>query len=317
MRKTGAPSGGVTWELFPGSDRLKNTQSLHRIKLPLGIHPVSGKRAMFVDEAGVTFPDQGSYLRQIQRVPCDVIETILEKDEKRKESYMFPVAKADQIIEKETALTKDLQSRLVRAVVERCALIRYLIQKAETTNYLPHGDRQVLLYVLAHLGDEGKKYLHQVMACCLNYKQNITQKHIDRLPDKPISCSRLRERYPQLSAELKCSCRFNRMPNTYPSPVLHAVKKSGPKPKEIKMPLVENAIPEEITGSSDAEVENVLKKMRNLRRQQENIDKSLKKCEQVLARFFDDNQIESLPVEAGTLVRVRSENGAAKWVIEL
>lgn len=317
MRKTGASSGGITWELFPGSDRLKNTQSLHRIKLPLGVHPVSGRRALFLDETGSVYPEQGLYLEQIKPVSLDIIERNLAEEETKNESKFISSASAKQILEKETALTKDVQSRIVREVVKRCSLIRYFIQKAESTNYLPHGDRQVLLYVLAHLGDEGKKYLHQVMACCLNYKQGVTQKHIDRLPGKPISCGRLRERYPQLSTELKCNCRFKRLPDTYPSPVLHAVNKNELPPKAVKMPLVENALPHEITSSTEDEIENVLKKMRNLRRQQENIGKSLEKCEQLLEKYFDEKQIDSLSVEAGNLVRLSGEDGKIKWVIEI
>jgi len=316
MRKAGEQSGGITWELFPGTDRLKNNQSLHRIKIPLGLHPVSGRRSLFVDETGAAVADQGGYLQLIKRIPLKQVENILVIEEKKSELLDFPALKIEQVIQKDSALILEAQGALIKPVVTGCALIRHLIQKAESTNYLPHADRQALLFVLAHLGEEGIAYLHLVIACCLNYDAKITQKHVDRLPEKPISCGRLRERYPQLSATLKCNCRFNRLPNTYPSPVLHALKKNSTKKTKISMPLVENAMPEKIEDEK-GDIEAILKRMQNLRRQQQGIEKSLDKCDQLLSAYFDNKQIDRLPVEAGLLVRVRTEDGRVKWVIEI
>lgn len=316
IRKAGEPSGGITWELFPGTDRLKNNQSLHRIKIPLGYHPLSGRRSLFVDETGAAIADQGGYLQLIRRIPLEQVEKVLALAEKRSELQDAPPLKTEEGKQKDSALILEAKGALIKPVVTGCALIRHLIQKAESTNYLPHADRQVLLFVLAHLGEEGAAYLHRVIACCLNYDKKITQKHIDRLPEKPISCGRLRERYPQLSATLKCNCRFNRLPNTYPSPVLHALKKSSATKTKISMPLVENAVPEKIEDEK-GDIEAILKRMQNLRRQQQGVEKSLHKCDQLLSAYFDNKQIDRLSVEVGTLVRVCLEDGKVKWIIEI
>ncbi len=37
----------------------------------------------------------------------------------------------------------------------------------------------------------------------------------------------------------------------------------------------------------------------------------------VLSKLFDDKDIESLPVEAGRLVRISNEDGSMKWIIEI
>jgi len=166
---------------------------------------------------------------------------------------------------------------------------------------------------MAHLGNEGKEYLHQVMACCLNYNHGITQKHINRLLGKPISCGRLREKYQELSAALKCNCRFKLLPNTYPSPVLHAVKKGETQP--IKLPVVEDSLSAK-TGDDIALVEEILKKMQNLRKQRQGIENSVKKCEQQLSAFFDRIETDQLVIEAGTLVRKRIGE-QVKWIIEI
>jgi len=313
MRKVGSPSGGVTWEVFPGTDRLKDAQPSPRIKLPLGRHPKSGRTGLFVDEMGFPFPSQGEYLQTVRRIPSALLEKIAAAEEKRQDIIGAEPAQSVAIQQKSSRLINEAGTFLVKPVVTKCGLMRYLIQKAEDTQYLPHQDRLSLLHVLVHLGDEGKEYLHRVMACCLNYNFGITQRQIDRSSGKPISCNRLREKYQALSAALKCNCRFKLLPNTYPSPVLHAVKKD--EIQQIKLPVVEAGFSAD-AGDDVSRAEELLKKMQNLRKQQQGVENSLKKCEQQLSALFDRLEIDCLKIEAGVLVRKRVRD-QQKWMIEI
>mgnify|MGYP006074156915 FL=1 len=94
-------------------------------------------------------------------------------------------------------------------------------------SYLSHFERLSVLYVFGHKGDEGKEFVHTVMGFTLNYQYSITQKFITKLPEKPVSCVKLREQYKLITAEYGCNCNFKRTKNCYPSPVLHAIKDSG------------------------------------------------------------------------------------------
>lgn len=314
MRRVGAPSGGVTWELIPGTDRLKNNQLSHCIKLPFGRHPKSGFLGLFVDETGFCFQNQGEYLQNIRRISTALVEKTVAVENKRRDNLDFGQNASTILLQKDSPLTNEAGAVLVKPVVAKCALVRFLILKAEDTQYLTHQDRLSLLHVLAHLGEEGTEYLHKVMACCLNYNWHITQKHIDRLPGKPISCNRLREKYQELTAALRCNCRFKLLPKNYPSPVLHAAKQG--KEKLMKLPLVEENSFIPLSGNNASQAEEILQKMQNLRKQQQGIENSLKKNEQQLQALFDRLETDRLVIESGTLVRRRVKD-KIKWIIEI
>lgn len=82
----------------------------------------------------------------------------------------------------------------------------------------------------------GKQFVHTIMAFTLNYQYHVTDRFIQRIPDKPISCLKLREQYKQITAEFGCSCNFRRTKNCYPSPVLHAIKSSGDVSDDVTIP---------------------------------------------------------------------------------
>ena len=55
------------------------------------------------------------------------------------------------------------------------------------------------------MGDEGREFVHTVMAFTLNYQYDTTEKFILKIPEKPISCAKLREQYKLITAEYGCS----------------------------------------------------------------------------------------------------------------
>ncbi len=114
-------------------------------------------------------------------------------------------------------------SSSVLEILQKCSLMCYLCQKASKTGYRTHFEKQSVLYAFGHLSEDGKQFVHQVMSMTLNYKYNTTEKFIQRIPEKPVSCVRLRSQYKQITAEYGCSCTFKRSKNCYSSPVLHAI----------------------------------------------------------------------------------------------
>ena len=101
----------------------------------------------------------------------------------------------------------------VLEILHKCSLMCYLCKKVSKTGYLTHFERQSVLYVFGHLGEDGKQFVHQVMSMTINYKYNTTEKFIQRIPEKPVSCVRLRSQYKQITAEYGCSCTFKRSKN--------------------------------------------------------------------------------------------------------
>ena len=143
-----------------------------------------------------------------------------------------PVGKRTEI---DLSVFQDI-SENVREVLKGCRLMGYLCNRAVKTGYLTHFERLSVLYVFGHLGEDGKQFVHMVMSHTLNYQYNTTEHFIRLIPDKPISCVKLREQYKQITAECGCNCDFKRSKNCYPSPVLHAILLSSDLQKDVTIP---------------------------------------------------------------------------------
>ena len=308
----------IVLEIFPNNIRVRQGKCGQRIKLPLGIHIRTGQQSFFLDEGMSPVVDYKEFLSGIAQYSLAAIRKILGMYTMDvKEQPGQPELKvADQNLERFGSLPE-----AVRIVLEKCSLMRYLCQKAATTGYLAHSERLSVLYVFGHMGDEGKEFLHTVMGFTMNYQFDITQRFIDKLPEKPISCVKLREQYKLITAEYGCSCNFKRTKNCYPSPVLHAIKNSGEDQTEITVPVSrtvsrtrEEKIYEEI--NIHKQTEKLAQKIVELKKQRRGLDKSIHKVETELQRIFDSAGIDCLEIEMGMLVR-RKQGDGYEWLIEL
>ena len=171
-----------------------------------------------MDESSAWVEDYGEFFSSVVRHSCAEVKRVLG-------TCLSKTVQMQQTRVVDTDLTEfgDLAQE-VKVVLEKCNLIRYLCQKARKTGYLSHFERLTVLYIFGHLGEEGKEFVHTVMKLTLNYQYQITDRFIQKLPEKPISCLKLREQYKQVTAEYGCSCNFQRTKNCYPSPVLHAIQ---------------------------------------------------------------------------------------------
>ena len=198
----------------------------------------------------------------------------------------------------------------------------YLCQKARKTGYLSHFERQSVLYVFGHMGEEGKEFVHQVMSYTLNYQYQVTERFLQKLPGKPVSCVKLREQYRQITAEIGCTCNFKRTKNCYPSPVLHALKSTDAEDGQITIPSSrtlskekEKTVYQEINVYR--KVQELAEKILGMKRQKRGIDKNITKLERELEQVFDGMQADCLEIEMGLLCRRKKEDGSYEWVIEI
>ena len=155
----------------------------------------------------------------------------------------------------------------------------------------------------------------------MNYQYTVTEKFIQKLPAKPISCIKLREQYKQLTAEIGCNCRFKKIKNCYPSPVLHALKESEQEQEDITLPISRTLTKENQKKMYEEinihkRTEELAGKLVELKKQRRGIEKNIKKQEEELVRIFDQAQINSLEIDMGTLIRRKSDEGY-EWSIAL
>jgi group II intron reverse transcriptase/maturase len=305
--RAGQPSAGINWELFPQQVKVKENQFGQLIKLPLGIHSKTGRRSLFVDEAGLPYEDQIELLRNVEPIPIERINQILQvggtvsmrSDEEGWMAEIFP------------------DMPLTLKVISGCSVLRFVCKKAKETNWLEHHERLLMLRTIGHLGEEGKRAIHAVMRHTLNYSERITDRFIAKLEPYPLSCARIRGNYQELTANLRCDCRFKIPPGGYPSPILHALKvEQVPAMKE----RMERTTREEEQRSEKKELkeqaETLVQKISELRRHLRGIQSSIERCERELEELFREHDLEQIELGIGLLKMVK-DGDKVRWVIEV
>ena len=315
QKELGECSDGITVELFPNNARVRAGKPGQKIRLPLGVHIRTGNRSYFVDEAFHPVTDYKDYFSGIARYSLTAVRKVLGM-------YLSEAKGPEEYKEVDTNLEKfGTLPESVRIVLEKCSLMRYLCQKAASTGYLSHFERMSVLHVFGHMGEEGREFVHTVMAFTLNYQYNTTEKFIQKIPEKPISCAKLREQYKLITAEYGCSCNFKHTKNCYPSPVLHAIRNSGEEETEITVPISrtlskekEEKVYEEL--NIHKQTEKLAQRIVELKKQKRGLDRSIRKTEGELQRIFDNAGIDCLEIAMGLLVR-RKKGDEYEWLIEL
>lgn len=310
----------ISVEFFPNHTRIRAGKFGQVMKLPLGVHTKSGKRTRFLYEDFGPVEKFTEFLKDIGKHSLSELKRVLGK---HPDPGICQNGTELNAIEKPKPDYDGLGdiSGVIRCVLEKCQLMAYLCQKAQKTGYLSHFERLSILYVFGHLGEEGKEFVHTIMSLTPNYQYNTTERFIRKIPEKPISCIKLREQYKNITAEYGCSCHFGRTKNCYPSPVLHAIKSVDGGNENVTIPTSrslsrekEKTVFEEINIHKKAQ--ELAGRILEMKKQKRGIDKNIQKLEHELGGIFDNAKTNCIEVEMGLLVRRKVENGW-EWVIEL
>ncbi len=193
--QAGFPRPGVRVEVLPRHTQWPGPELGDAMKLPFGVHPVTGRRCHLLDEDDQQITDPEAALASVRTLEVAALDDLLRTlsrlgTEPPIEARQPPLPDA------------------CAPVVAGCSVVRSLIERAEQTGHLRHTHRLILLYTLGHLGVEGAETIHRVMALCRNYDAAICQGYLDRLdPErKPISCARIREWLEEEGETGLCTC---------------------------------------------------------------------------------------------------------------
>ena len=308
---------GISLEQFPNRTHVKPGKYGQVLKLPLGVHIRTGERSYFLDESGNAVADVNTFLDSLSCQSLAAIKKVLAANPGQREPE-----KRIEVDNDISVFGENLDSG-VKEVLTKCNLMRYLCLKAKNTAYLSHFERMSILYVFGHMGDAGKEFVHQVMGYTMNYSYNTTQRFIDKIPEKPVSCLKLRDQYPQITAEIGCSCSFKRTKGCYPSPVLHAISLSDDLQSGVTLPTSRTLTKEKEKMVMDeinihVKAQELAKKILSMKKQQRDLDRSIRGVEKELCKIYDDAVIDCLEIEMGMLVRKKiGENGDYEWLIEI
>ena len=317
LNKAEKPQDIISLEAFPGKSRKKTGSNGQTIKLPYALHLYSGKRSFLCDRQMQQIGSVTEYLNTIARYSTENIKKVIAAH------ISETVDKGSQATCKIELEWDKLQNigNSVTEVLKGCTLMQYLVNKAMKTGYLTHFERLSVLNVFGHLGEEGKEFVHTVMSFTLNYKHHVTERFVQKIPEKPISCIKLRDQYKQITAEYGCSCAFKRTKDCYPSPVIHALRKNTEENHEITIPTsrsISAAKRSEVYDELNVHVkaQELARSIVELRKQKRGIDKSIAKIEKELMILYDNAGVDCMETDWGLLVR-RPKEGGVEWVIEL
>lgn len=304
----------ISVEYFPNKTRVKAGKYGQVIKLPYGRHLRTGEQSYFIEQDGSPVTDLEHFLDSLAKNTLNAIKKVLAKNSVMKEKVQ------DKKVDDNLEVFGELEEN-VEEILGKCNLMRYLCMKAVKTGYLTHAERLSVLYVFGHLGVEGHEFVHKIMSYTLNYQYNVTDKFIQRIPAKPISCIKLREQYKQITAEYGCSCTFKRSKNCYPSPVLHAIALSNHVNSEITLPTSrtltkekERKVLDEINIHKKAQ--ELAGKILEMKKQKRGLDAAIVKVEKELEKIYDNAGVDCLEIEMGMLVRRQTGQGY-EWLIEI
>jgi tetratricopeptide (TPR) repeat protein len=254
--------------------------------LPLGIERSTLRRSLFLDESGKAYGEQLKFIRGIQRV---VHVRALE---------------AVRLLQSGGLSSPDQRRTLpaiVQPLVKRCSVIGELVRMAFAGRVLRREEKVVLFYTLGPADSEGDS-LHIVLAACPDYDHQNVSKQLMRLKSNPVSCTRIRELIPEVTASVGCNCSFDLRGGKYPSPLLHINRDLVPAAEE-------NLLPE------NAPLREAARRYLHLKLHQDEIERTILRCEAVLEKHFGKKGTDRFKVGSATLLRTE-ENGCVSWRIE-
>ena len=173
------------------------------LELPLGVHPATRERSLFIDTQGQPYPQQLQFLKTLGAISTEAMKSLCTKMEVG-------------ILSKETQ-KEELPIARLRA---KCPLLDHLVKKAQAGRILSKREKQALLLTLGKIGDG--KLVHKVLLPCPDYSRSRVDNLLKSMPPYPISCYKLREWFPEILPDHLCNCRFTQKEH-YPTPILHVL----------------------------------------------------------------------------------------------
>jgi len=233
LRAAVAPtSPRLNLEFFPKQSRPGPKGLGNLVKLPLGLHLRSRRRAVLLDDAGAPIAEPFTRLRTIERRPLPSGLGASPDEAPADEPGAASDAPVVAAPPKPGWTETDYEAHpRVAGVLQACPVLRTLVEKGLRERRLERSEVLAVRHTLGHLPAG-------VSAC--NYL-------FDKLPDfpeeerlgaplrgNPVSCSKLRRRLPALTKRVPCECSFAKVSGRYPHPLRHL--ESAPAPVEDDTP---------------------------------------------------------------------------------
>ncbi len=312
----------VTVEVFPKQGSVPRGGLGNLIKLPLGIHKRTGRKALFIRPDLVPWEDQLEFLLSVSKVPRRALFSYIQKQPAVRSSTVQtqeqehpPWDSQEEGSEKRTeakareALTlyqdsydfdRDPQ---LQALIARCPTIHAVISKLNRESSLTKDETLVLIHTLGHL-DHGPDAVNTLFQRIANADATLFLK--SRLRGNPMSCPKIRHRLPDIVRTVECRCVFDPGINLYPNPLIHVRNMTASSPETAAGLSVDSL-----------QFQNLLQEYLKLKKQLREMAVVLAEYEKRLDLFFEETGAESAKTPLGELRRVRKEDGTVTFSLEI
>ncbi len=190
-------------EVFPKQDRLSGKGFGNLVKLPLGIHRLTGKRSYFIDCQDRGTDAQLNFLTKIKKcMPKSVSSP--NKCEHTAEVLIHP--KLGKWSEEYPELME---------IEVKCPPIGQIIASCRNRNQLSMREEKVLFQTLGFL-PRARILIHHLFSMLPEYNPHMVNYKLSRLRGKPLGCKRIHSLL-DYSGDM---CHFSHVTN-YPHPLLH------------------------------------------------------------------------------------------------
>jgi len=190
-------------EVFPKQDRLSGKGFGNLVKLPLGVHRLSGRRSWLVDCTQKTLEAQLDYLLNIAPTPVEAVVTAAATPQK-----------AAVTVHPRWQGWADKYPELF-ALEQKCPPLGQIIASCRTGTVLSTREEKVVFQTIGFL-PRAKTLLHYLCAFAPEYNPHLVDFRISRLRGKPLGCKRIHS----LMGFTADYCEFAHVPD-YPHPLLH------------------------------------------------------------------------------------------------
>jgi hypothetical protein len=206
-------------EVFPKQDAHSGKGLGNLVKLPLGVHRLSGKRSFFIECADRSNGAQLAFLAGVRQV-----------DPKLLIGFLAASASAEVIAHPRLAKWAEEFPELF-ALERCCPPLGQIIAAVQGGSELSAREDKVLFQTVGFL-PRAKTLLHRLLSAQSDYNPHLVDYKISRLRGKPLGCRRIHSLL-SFAGEL---CRFEQTAD-YPQPLLHLGQAAGegdPKAEKVE-----------------------------------------------------------------------------------
>lgn len=165
-------------EVFPKQDQLAGKGLGNLVKLPLGVHRVTGKQSFFVHAPDRTVDGQMRLLDRVRLIPAD-----------RLTSIDAPALKGHVVAHPSSRALAEAFPEL-EILGDRCAAIGQILAGCRRSRELSVREEKILLGTLGFL-PRGRALLHHVLQSLPDYNPHLIDYKLSRLRGTPLGCKRI------------------------------------------------------------------------------------------------------------------------------